>query len=166
MKKLGDVWDSLPDTDYTSKYIDENTKIRMYEVVGKKFSETTSISTVLECLRKFQDRYGERAKKALDNEGIDWKAMMHALRACYQLIELYTTGTITLPRPEAKFLIEVRTGKLPYNIVGSILDDSVELASKLSTLSTLPKEPNRKFWEDFLYNTMSEYYSLEWIFDD
>ncbi len=42
--------------------------------------------------------------------GYDTKAAMHCLRLYLECIELMKFGTITLPRPERAFLIEVRSG--------------------------------------------------------
>jgi len=42
--------------------------------------------------------------------GYDTKAAMHCLRLLFECIELMRDGRITLPRPERKLLIEVRSG--------------------------------------------------------
>jgi hypothetical protein len=42
--------------------------------------------------------------------GYDSKAAMHCLRLYLECIELMKFGTITLPRPERDFLVEVRSG--------------------------------------------------------
>ncbi len=38
---------------------------------------------------------------------------MHCLRLYLECIELMEQGTITLPRPEKEYLVEVRTGSWP-----------------------------------------------------
>lgn len=43
--------------------------------------------------------------------GYDTKAAMHCLRLYLECIELMRDGTITLPRPEKDFLVEVRAGE-------------------------------------------------------
>lgn len=45
--------------------------------------------------------------------GYDTKAAMHCLRLYLECIELMELGTITLPRPEEDYLIEVRSGVWP-----------------------------------------------------
>ena len=45
--------------------------------------------------------------------GYDAKAAMHCLRLYLECIELMNFGTITLPRPERDYLVEVRSGEWP-----------------------------------------------------
>jgi len=45
--------------------------------------------------------------------GYDTKAAMHCLRLYLECIDLMENGTITLPRPEREYLIEVRSGAWP-----------------------------------------------------
>lgn len=83
MKRLKEIWEQLPDLEYTHKYIDESSGLRMYEVCGRKFQETAKIDYVLECLRKVEQGYGKRARQAEQNKNIDFKAVSHALRAAF-----------------------------------------------------------------------------------
>jgi predicted nucleotidyltransferase len=67
-----------------------------------------------EIMKNQYDKYGARAKMAQTNEGIDWKALMHAVRVCDEAIELCETKNIIFPRPNAQHLLKIRKGELPY----------------------------------------------------
>ncbi len=82
--------------------------------------------------------YGERARAAMDNEGIDWKAVSHAVRVAEQAIELLTQGRITFPRPNAPILLEIKQGQLPYSRVSNLLEELVAKVEEVSESSDLP----------------------------
>ena len=51
--------------------------------------------------RHIYESYGNRARQAECNEGIDWKALSHAVRVGNKAIELLNTHSITFPLPNA-----------------------------------------------------------------
>jgi len=155
MKRLKDIWDYLPNLEYTHKYFDEASNLRMYEICGRKFQETAKIDYVLDCLKKVESGYGERARLAAKNMGIDFKAISHALRAAYQVKELLTENTITFPLKEAPFLKEVKQGKLDYlTEIAPVLEALMDEVEILSENSTLPEKPDRKFWDQFIIDAI------------
>jgi len=93
------------------------------------------------------EEYGQRALLAEKNEGVDWKAMMHATRVCREAEELLLTHTISYPRPEAVLLLQIRKGELPYRQVAELLEAGMERLEECQRLSTLPEEPDRAFGE-------------------
>lgn len=109
------------------------------EVCGKKFHWTCKIEHVYDILTKFYDSYGNRAKLAEKNQGVDWKAVSHAQRVCFQGIELLSTGNITLPLPEAQrvYLTDIKQGKLDYGIVSIGLESSLDILELMSKHSGL-----------------------------
>jgi hypothetical protein len=125
----------------------------MYEVCDKQFHVSVKIGYAANIVRIYYDHYGDRARKAANDEGIDWKAISHAFRAAYQVRELFTEGTITFPRPEALFLLEVKQGQRKYKNVAPMLEDLVEEVKHLQTITNLPDSPDEHFWEDFLIDT-------------
>ena len=126
-------------------------RVDMIEVCGKKFHTTCFCGYVLLTLRSVFEKYGDRALKAAVNEGVDWKAVSHAFRAAYQVKELLQTGTITFPRPEAAFLIEVKTAKIDFREGLEKLEALLEEVTALESGSGLPDFPDREFWENFLF---------------
>lgn len=157
--KLSGIWNELPKREHIHFLTDENNpNIRMYQVCGKKFQETCTIEHVYNILKNFYDNYGDRAKLAEKNEGIDWKAVSHALRAAYQLIHIYEDGGFTYPLPEAYMLKQVKQGLLNYkNEVAPLLDEKITYVEKLAEKSKYPDKPDIKFFRTWLKKTMYEF---------
>ena len=131
--------------------------VPQYQVCGKIFQNTAKIGHVKNILEKFYSNYGNRAKLAAENKGIDWKAISHALRAAYQVKELLTKNTITFPLKEAAFLREVKQGKLDYlKEVAPKLEALMDEVEILSENSTLPEKPDRKFWDRFIIDVVGK----------
>lgn len=81
------------------------------EICGKKHHLTSRIVTVVKSLEKSLGNYGERVKQ-FDGEGVDWKALSHAIRITEQVLELTTEGTLTFPRPSAETLATIKAGEM------------------------------------------------------
>jgi hypothetical protein len=124
--------------------------LRMYEVVGKKFQETAAVNYVLPILTRFITEYGVRAQAAEQNSGVDWKALSHALRAAYQVKELFLDGTMTMPRPEAGILLAVKQGKIAFKSVQAELEQTMFEVEGLAERSELPEKADYNFVKHFL----------------
>ena len=153
--KLADVWDELPTGEHI--HIIEGPSnitppiLNMYQIAGKKFGSTVKLSYIIPILQKYYDQYGHRAKLAEENEGIDWKAVSHALRAAMQVSELLSTGTIQYPLRNAALLTEIKQGLRNYKRhVSPLLEIYMNQCDKLSQLSSYPVHCDRGFWLKFL----------------
>lgn len=122
-------------------------------VCNCKMGQTVSVEYALTQYTKIYDNYGERAKLAEKNEGIDWKALMHAVRVASQAEELLLTQKITFPRPEAPLLLQIRKGELPYKQVAEIIEQGLDKVESAKAKSSLPTEPDRAFADELVYNT-------------
>ena len=154
---LKDVWNLLPKGEHIHflEYFHHPDELRQYQVVGKRFQETARVGYVLPILERFYDAYGKRAQMAANNEGIDWKAISHAFRAAYQVRQLLTEGNITFPLKEAKFLTDIKQGKVDYTTQASpILEGLMDEVEKLSEMSDLPEKADRKYWDRFIIDTI------------
>ena len=149
--KLRDFWTQLPEGEHIHKHGTDPQDLRMYQVCGKSFQETARLDYVQPILENFLLQYGKRAKEAEQNKGIDWKAMSHALRAAYQVEELLSSGTMTLPSPVAPLLIAVKRGKIDFKSVQRELEDTMERVEKLAERSTLPEKADAKFVKHFIH---------------
>lgn len=147
----------------TNKYcqfVEEEKKGRVnkfYQVLEKKFQMSLRATELIDILTKIYDTYGARAKQAMDNEGIDWKAMSHALRAGFQLKEIYETGDLVYPLKEREFLLQVKQGELDFmSVVKPRLEELVTevetIAAKIEAEGTLPVKVDMKHWDNFIYN--------------
>lgn len=152
------IWGELPTNEHLHMLSMNNNNVRQYQVCGRIIQETMKIGYAYDIINKFYTNYGHRAKRAANNDGIDWKAVSHALRAAFQVKELLVFNTITFPRPEAAFLKEVKLGNLDYKtIVGPKLDRIMEKVEALSELSDLPDKVDVKYWESFIVSSIQEY---------
>jgi hypothetical protein len=79
---------------------------------GKLHQLSTRCFEFKERIAKDYARYGERAKMADLNEGIDWKACSHAMRAIKQTEELYSTGFIKFPLQSRELLLKIKSGNI------------------------------------------------------
>ena len=159
--KLADVWDLLPLPEHVYMISDHKSGLRMYQVCGKKLQETAKVEYVIPILERFIEQYGERAKLAEKNEGIDWKAVSHALRAGYQTRYILKEGTIIFPLPEATFLRIVKQGQLHYTKeVAPVLENLMDEIEELSAISSLPEKVDRKSWDEWLIKKVEEFYGF------
>lgn len=118
------------------------------EVCGRKIPFHATVGYAKEVFQRIFYEYGARALLAEKNEGIDWKAIMHAIRVCHEAKELLTTGRVTFPRPEAPLLLQIRKGELPYQQVSELIENGVEEIKGIKSI--LPEEPDYAFAEDFI----------------
>lgn len=155
---LYELWDLLPVEDHLY-FVDNNPNgIPQYQVCGKTMQATQKVGYTLAILEKFKTDYGARARQAANNEGIDWKAISHAVRAAMQVKELLIDNTITFPLKEAALLRNIKQGQMDYTSqVVPLLEGLMDEVEALSEKSNLPEKPDRKFWENWLIGTIYAY---------
>lgn len=95
--------------------------------------------------------------------GYDTKYGMHLIRLVEEGMELLTTGKITLPRPNAEFLLKIRNeGVYSYDDMRDYLDKAEGLMAEMETASSLPYSADDEAIEQLLmkinYNTIKDYY--------
>lgn len=127
-----------------------------YRVLTASYQDTLSVKRLKLSLRKQWEGYGERARKAEQNEGIDWKALHHACRAGLQLQEIYVNGDLQYPLGNADYLLKIKTGQVQFKEVSEYLEhivQIVEVQSENARKNGMPQQVDRKFWDDFVYDT-------------
>lgn len=129
---------------------DEGGGVRCYQVCGKLLQETARAEHYAPTMRQFVDEYGHRARQAERNEGVDWKALSHALRAGFQTYHILTARGFEYPLPETDLLLRVKRGELPFREVAECLEALIERVERLSESSPLPERADRAFWDDWL----------------
>lgn len=125
------------------------------EVTGRKIDLSANIGYALNCYEWVYKEYGDRAKAS--SEGVDWKAVMHAIRITEEAVEMLRDGGITFPRPNVGLLLDIRNGKLQYEAVMTYFDLLLADIAKESETSKLPDEPRHDL-ADFL--TDAAYYNV------
>jgi uncharacterized protein len=94
---------------------------------------------------QYQQWKAERNKSRADLEaryGYDTKHAMHLVRLLSEGKELLLTGNITLPRPDARELLEIRNGKYTYDelmaMIGGDIDKYLEQVQSNIVLQPKP----------------------------
>lgn len=161
---LSDVWDQIGKSFEFSEHVEwpvivgpGGKSIRHWQVCNRKLGETSSIGYSLKILRRVYDEYGHRARMAESNEGVDWKALYHAVRVCGQAKELLTDHFVTFPRPDADLLLKIRKAELPYLRVAEMIENGVEEVNCLAETSTLPKSIDKQKWDRLVYGFYHAY---------
>ena len=113
--------------------VNEHKTIPHIVCCNRKHPFTKPIHEIISNFQGIVDEYGDRARAAATNVGIDWKAIMHAVRIGEQTIELLETGNIVFPRYNAEYLKRIRNGEIPYSEISVYLD---EILAKVPTLQT------------------------------
>jgi hypothetical protein len=128
-----------------------DTVVRYITVGGKSYGETVPLKLWMDPLNRSIASYGKRAYDAKDAQGVDTKAISHAVRVANQAIELLQTGNITFPRPEAEHLKDIRFGRVSHSDASDELLAKIAQAESLVDLSSLPPQPDKDFireWAD------------------
>lgn len=123
------------------------------EVCNRKVPFHASVKYAIEVYQRIWDEYGARAQLAKDNQGIDWKALMHSVRVAREAEELLLTGHITFPRPEKDILLQIRKGELDYETkVAPLIEEGLVRIEEAKNKSILPDSPNKIWVDSFIFN--------------
>lgn len=159
-RKLREVWNDLPNIEHVHFLEPEKgTPYRMYQVCGKKFLETVKCSYALEHIKKSLTEYGNRARMARENEGIDWKALSHALRSAEQVYDIFKFGGYEYPLKNAAFIRNVKLGKYDFlTVVQPALEEAMNDIEELVDKVDLPEKVDRKYWNQWLITLLERKY--------
>jgi hypothetical protein len=127
-------------------------ELQQLDICGKKLQFKTKLQYITPVIRNIYEQFGERTRQAMKNEGIDWKALSHAVRVCIQGIELFQTGNITLPLHYSNrdVCLDIKQGKYTFQEVSEMLDTSLENLELAAKESTLPEQPNEEYYNQLL----------------
>lgn len=153
--KLREIADLLPAIagEHTRIVELETTPGNMEQFVdccNRKVSFGNTIKAAYEIYSRIYDNYGQRAKLAQTNEGIDWKALSHAVRVANEALELLATANVTFPLPNAAHILDIKRGLLPYDDVASEIEQLLEAVEKASEASTLRDKADQAFIDDLV----------------
>ena len=123
------------------------------EVCGSKYQDNLLVSFLKRDLQKHLDKYGERTRLAKENKNVDWKALHHSLRAGFQARDIFTKGYFQYPLAETAILMDVKQGKMDFNIVEPLLSSLVEEVTELANKSIYPETVDREFWDNFIIDS-------------
>jgi predicted nucleotidyltransferase len=123
------------------------------EVCGLKAPYSISLNDARAIYQRIMDNYGARALMAETNQGVDWKAVSHAVRIGRQAVELLATGHVEFPRPEAAHLLAIKLGQVPYLHVADEIEQLLEMVKAAQATSVLPEEPDFAFIDSLVIQT-------------
>lgn len=124
--------------------------VQHWEVCGRKMPFTSSIKNGREIMQKLVDEYGKRALQAESNQGVDWKALSHAVRVGHQALELLQTGKITFPLPNREHVLAIKLGQFDYSAVAAEIEDLLPRIEAAAKASSLRDEPDYQWIDDFV----------------
>lgn len=155
--KLLAVQDGLKSLSLTNEFLfigkdveGNGNEVMYFEICGKKALFNASIKSARSIAQRLKDEYGERALTAERNEGIDWKALSHAVRVGREAIEFLTTQHITFPRPEAKHLLDIKQGRLSFHQVSEEIEQLLVEVEAASAASSLPDHFDQTLIDNFI----------------
>ena len=122
------------------------------DILGKRFDYHNKFHHVLKILSDVYKNYGQRAREAKKNNGVDFKALSHAVRVSLQGIELLSTGKITLPlsSEHVKLVKDIKMGNIPYVKVQPILEDLLLKLESAKSESTIIDKLDQDFLDSLL----------------
>lgn len=124
--------------------------VRHWDVCGRKMPYTSSVKTAHEIMARLVAEYGKRALQPESNQGVDWKALSHAVRIGRQAIELLQTGNVIFPRPDAADLVAIKTGQREYTPVAEDIENLLTQIEATSAASSLPDAPDYEWIDGFV----------------
>lgn len=157
--RLSDVWEGLPISPNATKGENpqnKNVDKRAYFVCGRELQATVTTSHAIQVIGDIVKTYGERVRKAKSAE-LDYKALMHAFRAGYQVKQIMETGDLKFPLPESEYLRDMRSGKVNFvdNHLDEKLDDLMAEVQGLIDNSKLPDRVDMKIVDDIILKAYS-----------
>lgn len=130
--------------------------IRHWDVCGRKLPFTSSIKNARDVIQRLVGEYGHRALMAESQQGVDWKALSHAVRVGTQALEFLATARVTFPLPNAEHVKAIKLGELPYQDVAAEIEGLLERVEAAALVSTLPEAPDYEWIDDFVASTYRE----------
>lgn len=106
-------------------------------ILGKWHQTNISFGEFYNRINKEYDTFGQRAIAAEQNNGIDYKALSHAIRALHQIQEYYLTGTVTFPLSNKEIVMKVKRGEYDWkyldDYISKMIDTTKDIISRKST---------------------------------
>ena len=126
--------------EFNTRVNDNGNTTKFFTVCGKKLPMSSSLANAKALVEGLISHYSQRTIDAAKNEGIDWKALSHAVRVGHQALEFLKTGQITFPRPEAQHLLAIKSAKLTYKEIAGEIEQLLLDIQNTATISCLPNK--------------------------
>ncbi len=126
--RFGDYMDDLVFLVNNDKYcfIADSHEGKSLFLCGKLHSQNIKIGEFKKRIDADLEKYGESALLAEKNEGVDFKAVSHAVRALDEIEELLLTGKIIFPLRNREQLIKIKKGEIDWKILADQIFSRME----------------------------------------
>lgn len=139
---------------YAAKYLGLNDNLI------EAFKQERKYKLALREYKQYQEWKKNRNPVRADLEakyGIDWKHGMHLVRLFKCCEEVLRYGKLNIKRQDAQELLEIRNGSWTFDQLIEWSENKEKEINALYQTSTLPKEPNRKFIDQWLVSTIDKF---------
>jgi len=109
---------------------------------------------------KFEGYMGQKRKALVEQHGYDTKNASHLIRLLRMGIEFLRTGELTVTRPDARELLDIKQGKWTLERVQAEANELFENISEVYDKSPLPLAPNKAKAEELLMNIIEDFWRL------
>lgn len=153
LARVGDFLMDFPSDEHTMTISKETSagNVETYFVCCNRmvgFKNTVKEAAII--YRRVYEEYGDRARKAQSNEGVDWKALSHAVRVGHEALDLLRHGEIWFPLPDAHKLLAIKRGELPYARVAEEIEGLLSEVEEASAVSDLRDEADQDWIDGFV----------------
>lgn len=152
----GDKYESVDDVLFTEKARSYGFDDNMIDILGRekryKAAKASYDSYMNWKANRNKDRASNEAKF-----GYDTKHAVHLIRLIRMCKELIQDGKLLVSRPDADELREIRNGKLSFDEVIEIADNSEKEIAELMKTTKLPKVPSLKKIDKIVFEMVKEY---------
>jgi uncharacterized protein len=137
-------------------------ELRRYIEIADQMEKSRASAEELAEMRRFQrkgenlGRLGDKRKQLVLQHGYDAKNAAHCIRLLRMCIEFLATGAMTVYRPDAAELLEIKRGEWPLDRVKAHAAELFEEAKAARDRSTLPDRPDRAGAERLLVRLIRE----------
>ena len=120
------------------KVIEKEDK-KYLSVLGKLAIENLTIKELKERTDNQLKQYGDRTKLAL--EGVDWKALSHAVRVLFEMVEIIETEFLVFPLKGRGYLKQIKYNSKVENLdyILELISSQLKMIEKLLEQSKLPE---------------------------
>ena len=123
------------------------------EILGKRFFGSVKVKYFSEKITDMEQQFGNRARASA--QGVDFKALSHAVRVIDEVEELIDHNFITFPLKNKVYITSVKEGKEKLEAVMDYIDQKLNVVQEKLEQSTLPEQSDEKFMNDLILKWIS-----------
>ena len=121
---------------------------RYIELLGKRFAGSTTVGYFAEKIIEMEEQFGHRSRNSA--EGVDFKALSHAVRVINEVEELLDEGFITFPLKNRAYVTAIKEGRESLEDVMAYLDLKLDVVQQKLEESSLPQKSDEVFIDELI----------------